>query len=110
MIHGSIQKYLVLCLKAGLEYIQGGYQVKIPSIKELIEIYETASAWIQTSSQSAKVIGISINTSELDEVLAYKLIKDIESETQLPATDPIRYGTENICKRILEISGTTIEF
>ena len=110
LIHGSNPEYLVLCLKAGLEYIQGGYQVKIPSITELIEIYETASAWIQTSSQSAKVIGISINTSELDEVLAYKLIKDIESETHLPVTDPIRYGTEKIYKRILEISNTTIEF
>ena len=110
LIHGSNPEYLVLCLKAGLEYIQGDYKVKIPSVTELIEIYETASAWIQTSSQSTKIIGISINTSELDEVSAYKLLKDIESETQLPATDPIRYGTENICKRILEISNTTIEF
>jgi uncharacterized NAD-dependent epimerase/dehydratase family protein len=110
LIHGSNPEYLVLCLKAGLEYIQGGYQVKIPSVTELIGIYETASAWIQASSQSAKVIGISINTSELDEVSAYKLIKDLETETQLPVTDPIRYGTENICKRILEVSGITIEF
>jgi uncharacterized NAD-dependent epimerase/dehydratase family protein len=110
LIHGSNPEYLVLCLKAGLEYIQGGYQVKIPSVTELIEIYETASAWIQIASQSAKIIGISINTSELDEASAYKLIKDLEAETHLPVTDPIRYGTENICKKILEISNTTIEF
>lgn len=110
LIHGSNPEYLVLCLKAGLEYIQGGYQVKIPSVTKLIEVYETAAAWIQTSSQAAKLIGISINTSELDEASAYKLIKDLEAETRLPVTDPIRYGSENISKRILEISNTTIEF
>jgi uncharacterized NAD-dependent epimerase/dehydratase family protein len=109
LIHGSNPEYLVLCLKAGLEYIQGGYQVKIPSISELIRIYEAAATWTQTSQPSAKVIGISVNTSELDEVSAYKLLEDIESETQLPVTDPIRYGTEKIYKRILEISNTTIE-
>jgi uncharacterized NAD-dependent epimerase/dehydratase family protein len=109
LIHGSNPEYLILCLKAGLEYIQGDYQVRIPSVTELIKIYETAAAWIQTSEQ-AKVIGISINTSELDEVSAYKLIKDVEIETQLPVTDPIRFGTKEICKKILEISGTTIVF
>jgi uncharacterized NAD-dependent epimerase/dehydratase family protein len=109
LIHGSNPEYLVLCLKAGLEYIQGGYKVQIPSVTELIKIYETASAWIQ-ASHPAKVIGISINTSELDEISAYELIKNIEAETQLPVTDPIRFGTKNICKQILEISSTTIVF
>jgi uncharacterized NAD-dependent epimerase/dehydratase family protein len=110
LIHGSNPDYLILCLKAGLKYIQGGYQVKIPSITELIKIYETASSWIQASPQSAKVIGISINTSELDEISASKLIEDIKTETKLPVTDPIRFGTKGICKRILEISNTTTEF
>ena len=109
LIHGSTPEYLVLCLKAGLEYIQGGYQVQIPSTTELIKIYETAAAWIQ-ASRPAKVMGISVNTSELDEVSAYELIKSIEAETQLPVTDPIRFGTKNICKKILEISSTTIVF
>lgn len=104
LLHGSNPDYLILCLKAGLEYIQGGYEVKIPRVGELINIYETASRWTQAQFSPAKIIGISVNTSELDESSALALINSIKAECSLPVTDPIRYGTENLCKALLERS------
>jgi len=101
LIHGSDPEYLVLCLKAGLKHIQGGYKVEIPSVQELIKIYESACNWIQGhKKKKAKIIGVSINSSELNELEAKKLISDLETELKIPVTDPIRFGVKELCQNL----------
>ena len=50
----------------------------------------------------AKVVGIAVNTSKLDEDDAQKYIQQLEQETGLPTTDVIRYGAGKLGKLLLD--------
>jgi uncharacterized NAD-dependent epimerase/dehydratase family protein len=91
LLHGSNPAGMILCHKAGIEEIQGGYSVKIPDMKKLIEIYQNAISWIQPN-HPAKVIGISINSSNLNEKDSQAYIQEVEQQTQLATVDLIRFG------------------
>jgi uncharacterized NAD-dependent epimerase/dehydratase family protein len=100
LLHGSNPTAMILCHKAGIEEIQGGYNVKIPEMKKLIEIYQNAISWIQPN-HSAKVIGISINSSSLNEKDSQAYIQEVEQQTQLATVDLIRFGGhEKILKEV----------
>ncbi|MGY8950120.1 MAG: DUF1611 domain-containing protein [Flavobacteriales bacterium] len=45
----------------------------------------------------AKCIGVSLNTSKLNEKDAKKIIHKIHKSTGLNVTDPIRFGVDKIC-------------
>lgn len=93
LLHGSNPDAMILCHKAGNDTILGGYSVKIPSMSRLIEIYEEAANWIDLGTKpKARVIGISVNTSALNETDARSYLQTIEQETSLPAVDMIRFG------------------
>jgi uncharacterized NAD-dependent epimerase/dehydratase family protein len=55
-------------------------------------MYEFMSSVIRP----AKVIGICVNTFGLPEEEARKLVDEAARHTGLPATDPVRYGCENL--------------
>jgi len=40
------------------------------------------------------VKAIALNTSHLDENMALEAITQVQKETQLPCTDPVRFGAE----------------
>jgi uncharacterized NAD-dependent epimerase/dehydratase family protein len=42
----------------------------------------------------AKVVGISVNTYNLNDQKAQEIISDIKNKTGLPTTDPVRFGPE----------------
>jgi uncharacterized NAD-dependent epimerase/dehydratase family protein len=50
----------------------------------------------------SKCIGVSLNTSKLNEKEAQKVINETKEITGLPVTDPVRYGVENICLSLLK--------
>ena len=50
----------------------------------------------------AKVIGVALNTSMMNEKEANQIINKIEKDTGLPSTDVIRYGGEKIFKELLD--------
>jgi uncharacterized NAD-dependent epimerase/dehydratase family protein len=91
LVHGSNPSAMILCHKAGIEEIQGGYNVKIPNMSQLISIYQEAVSWIQANNP-AKIIGISINTSNLNEDQARAYLKSVKAETGLESVDLIRFG------------------
>jgi uncharacterized NAD-dependent epimerase/dehydratase family protein len=91
LLHGSCPDALILCHQATREYI-GDYHgrepwVKIPSYTEMIDIYERAARPVHPT----KVIGICLNTYDLDEAAARKAIAKAQEETGLPTTDPVRF-------------------
>jgi uncharacterized NAD-dependent epimerase/dehydratase family protein len=100
LMHGSNPDYMILCSKPSNNVILGGYDVKIPSFIELIEIYEKAASLIQ--SKNSKVIGIALNTSEMSENEAKELILKIQEETKLPVTDVIRYGATKLVDQVVK--------
>lgn len=101
LLHGSNPDAMILCHKPDRTKVYNSYDITIPSLTKLIEIYENATQWITNDGKSpAKVIGISLNTSAYSEDEAKQLIKTASIETKLPVTDPIRYGVENLLNAI----------
>jgi uncharacterized NAD-dependent epimerase/dehydratase family protein len=91
LLHGSCPDALILCHQATRDYI-GDYHgrepwVKIPSYVEMIDIYERAARPVHPT----KVIGICLNTFDMDEAAARAAVAKAAEETRLPATDPVRF-------------------
>jgi len=93
LLHGSCPDALILCHQATRDYI-GDYHgrepwVKIPSYTEMIDIYERAAHPVHPT----QVIGICLNTYDMDEQAARAAIAKAQQETGLPATDPVRFDS-----------------
>jgi uncharacterized NAD-dependent epimerase/dehydratase family protein len=89
LIRGSQATHLILVHRAGqTEVIEG---VPIPPLSEVIKLYEMVAKGAG-AFKGASVVGISLNTAHLDETTAKQEIANVQSETNLPCTDVIRYG------------------
>lgn len=98
LYHGSMPHHLVLCHRASDVHIDGQPRHPIPSLTELIEIYERASL----PARPAKVAAVVLNTSLLDEDAARDALAQAEAETGLVAGDPVRFGAERVASAIAE--------
>jgi uncharacterized NAD-dependent epimerase/dehydratase family protein len=101
LLHGSMPRGLILCHQASRDYI-GDYHgrepwVKIPPLAELVEIYEQAAAPVLP----AKVIGICLNTYDLDAAAARRAVERAATETGLPTTDPVRFDPAPLVEALL---------
>ena len=95
LIHGSLPDAMVLCHFPGRKKIKN-YNISIPPLSELIKLHEEVAKPVKP----CKVIGISLNTRELEEKEAKEEIKKIEAETGLPTTDPVRFGCKKLVKAL----------
>jgi uncharacterized NAD-dependent epimerase/dehydratase family protein len=101
LLHGACPDGLILCHQATREYI-GDYHgrepwVKIPPLRELVALYERAAQPVRPT----KVLGVSLNTFDLDERAARDAIRRAEDDTGLPATDPVRFDAAPLVEAIL---------
>jgi len=101
LIHGSCPDAMILCHQVTRDYI-GDYHgrqpwVKIPPYTELIEIYEKAAEPVHPT----KVIGICLNTYDMDEGAARDACARAADETGLPATDPVRFESDSLVDAII---------
>jgi uncharacterized NAD-dependent epimerase/dehydratase family protein len=87
MIAGAFPQAFVLCHQPTRETVRG-YGVPIPPLPALVSLYEGAIAGIRR----IPVVGIALNTFDLDEELARGAVERAERETGLSATDPVRFG------------------
>ncbi len=100
LLHGSMPRALILCHQSSREYI-GDYHgrepwVKIPTLTELIEIYERAAEPVLP----AKVIGLCLNTYDLDDAAARRAVSQAAAETGLPAADPVRFDSSPLADAV----------
>jgi uncharacterized NAD-dependent epimerase/dehydratase family protein len=90
LLHGSAPDAMILCHQATREYI-GDYRraswLRIPPLTEYIRLYENAASAVHP----ARVIGIALNTYDLDDAAARKACEAAAVETGLPVTDPVRF-------------------
>lgn len=93
LLHGSLPDAMILCHFPGRKKMQN-YDLPIPELSVYMKLYEELAKPLKPS----KVVGISLNTSELSEKEALREIEKTEVETDLPATDPVRFG----CSKFLE--------
>lgn len=96
LLHGSCPKAMILCHKPTRSEDTAGF--KLWSLAKLIPLYEQLAACMRPS----KVVGIALNTYGMDDKAAAKAIADAEAETGLPATDPVRFGSEKLFDAILK--------
>ena len=91
LLHGSCPSGMILCHQSSREFVgdYGGRAawLKIPPLSELVQIYEEAARPVHPS----KVIGVALNTYDLDDAAARQAVRDAERNTGLPATDPVRF-------------------
>jgi uncharacterized NAD-dependent epimerase/dehydratase family protein len=90
LVHGARPDMQILCHEAGRTHIYRYDTIPLPSLTQLVTMYETAAAWLHP----APVVGIALNTAYLSEAEARAAVAAATAETGLPTTDPVRFGPE----------------
>jgi uncharacterized NAD-dependent epimerase/dehydratase family protein len=102
LLHGSAPSGMILCHQSSRAFVgdYGGREawLKIPKLSELVRIYEDAARPVHP----AKVIGIALNTYDLDDAAARKAIDEAQKDTGLPATDPVRYDPKPLIDAVVQ--------
>lgn len=98
LLHGSQPDALVLCHDVSRFSLLGFDHMPIPSILHAIDTY-TQLAFL--TNPHAKFVGISLNTSSLDEASAYRTIEQYSKKYDLPCTDPVRFGVRPIVENMI---------
>jgi uncharacterized NAD-dependent epimerase/dehydratase family protein len=96
LLHGSLPHAQILCAQPSRTAINRCEWVKIPPLIDFVRLCEAVAAPLRV----APVIGISLNTYDLDEDTALRTIEKVRSETGLPATDTVRFDAEPLVDAI----------
>jgi uncharacterized NAD-dependent epimerase/dehydratase family protein len=89
---------LVLCHAAGREAVHGYESFALPSPAAYVDLYEGLAAPVR----GADVVGAAVNTVDVDgEAAAREAVESFGEATGVPATDPIRFGTEELLEVVL---------
>jgi uncharacterized NAD-dependent epimerase/dehydratase family protein len=97
LVHGAAPHAFVLCHLVGQTEVEGYPGHPIPSLAELVDLHERASL----PGRRAHVEAIALNTRDLDDPGAHAAIDAAETETGLPADDPVRFGAAKLVDALL---------
>jgi uncharacterized NAD-dependent epimerase/dehydratase family protein len=89
LLVGSQPDAFVVCTEAGRTHIKGWQSFALPSIEGVIE--RTLDIGRQVNPD-IRCVGISVNTSMLDEIARAEYLGDLSAAFGLPAVDPIALG------------------
>jgi uncharacterized NAD-dependent epimerase/dehydratase family protein len=98
LLHGSQPDALVICHAVGREHMRGLKHFALPTLEQTIELNQAAAS---LTNPKAKVVGISINSSSLDEHAAQDYCSEIEQRLGLPTLDPFRHDVNPILDNFL---------
>jgi uncharacterized NAD-dependent epimerase/dehydratase family protein len=89
LLHGSCPSGLILCHQVSRARIDDGREpwLAIPPLAEYVRLYEALGSAVHPT----RVIGISLNTYDLDEASARAACQAAARATGLPAADPVRF-------------------
>jgi uncharacterized NAD-dependent epimerase/dehydratase family protein len=99
LMRGSQPTHLILCHRAGQKVLSRLTEFPIPHLKDVIALCESVSRAAGVFSE-ARVVGISLNCAHLNDDEARRAVDEVASETNLPTTDPIRFGAEILLEAI----------
>jgi len=68
----------------------------LPTLEESARAAETASEW----GAPARVIGLALNTLDLDEKTALEACREGSARLGVPATDPVRFGAAVLAEAV----------
>ena len=104
LLHGSCPHAMILVSNPSRPNIKNT-SFPVPSYERLIHIYEDMAS----SMRPSKVVGIALNTRDMDDASAKAAIKKAEAETGLPATDAVRYGAANLFDALVAYQEKSLE-
>ena len=98
LIHGAQADALVICHTLRREFMRGMPGYRLPTVQQAVELNLLHA---RLTNPNCKVIGISLNTSAVDEQTARETCLQISQETGLPCQDPIRHGVDKLMSQLL---------
>jgi uncharacterized NAD-dependent epimerase/dehydratase family protein len=105
LLRGSQPTHLILVHRAGQREIRNFPHVQIPPLKDVVEVYEAVAA-AGGAFAPTKVAGIALNTAHLDHDAALQAIAITQEDTNLPCTDPVRFGAGVLLDAIYNIEAS----
>lgn len=99
LLHGAQADALVLCHELGRLTIDGDY-ADFP-IPELDEAIATNLDLARRTNKDVKLLGISVNSSNLDDSLAKEVMSKLEDTHKVPVVDPVRTGVARLVDRMV---------
>jgi uncharacterized NAD-dependent epimerase/dehydratase family protein len=91
LLFGAAPDAMILVHRATLERIET-YETPVLSPERAIAMYEALAATVKT----AKVVGVALNTKDLDDAQAHREIERVRERTGLPCDDVVRFGPGNL--------------
>jgi len=98
LLHGSAPQALIFCHLG--DHIDRKHDDGSPllPVAENIRLHEM----ISTPVLPTKVVGLSLVTVGLDDAAAGDAVRKLEDEHGLPATDPLRFGVDNLADALID--------
>lgn len=96
LLHGSAPDALVMCTMP-TRAKRVGTEQPIPPLREALDVFDRMA----NVMHPCRTIGVAVNTYGLDDATARAEVDRAEAESGLPATDVLRFGTENLVEAIL---------
>ena len=97
LVHGGQPDALILCHEPTRSHMRGLPSYSLPTLREL---NDTAIKLAKVVNKNVKVIGISVNTSNMETEKALEYLKQVEEEMKLPTVDPVLTGTSRLVEEL----------
>ena len=98
ILHGSMPDKLVLCHVADREAIHGYEDFEMPPLGEYVDLYEDIAAPVAET----EIVAGMLHTGAIDsDEEAREAIEAYSEAIGVPATDPVRFGAEEVLDAIL---------
>lgn len=99
LLHGCRPHGMILCYEVGRKTALGLDHVPLPPLSQIMLLYEAMAGIFQTS----RVIGIAMNSRNLDEQQARQERARIADEFGLPVCDVVREGPGELVEAVLRL-------
>lgn len=99
LLHGCMPHGMIMCYEMGRQYIHGMDNIKIPSLKNVINLYESVASVMHPS----KVIALALNSrrfSKQEAEIEKERMKDMLS---LPICDVIKDGADELADAVIKL-------
>ena len=97
LVHGGQPDALILCHEPTRSHMRGLPGYSLPTLKDL---NDTAIKLAKVVNKNVKVIGVSVNTSNMENEKALEYLKQVEEEMKLPTVDPVLTGTSRLVEEL----------
>ena len=101
LLHGSQPDAFVVCHEPTRKTMRG-VDHALPTIRQVIDLTVACG---RLTNPRIQCVGICVNTQALGEDEARAYLAEVAAAEGLPATDPVRFGTAEIVKRVRVVFG-----